>query len=343
MVKKLWLTFVALFWALLLLPVSGVHAQTLHYSVSAELPSNQVDADLSYFNLKVTPGQQQNLTIRIQNTDSSAHQYRVSVNRAATNINGVIDYTKHNVKQPNSLKANIESMVPQPETVTVPAKTTKNVSLTLKAPQEAFQGIALAGIQVAELDTSASNQKSKGLSLTNKFAYVIGLQVQTQADVTHVKPKLVLHSVKAKQINYRNNVSANLENTQPTIIHKLKVNAKVLKRGSTKAVFHMKKANMSVAPNSAFALPINANNTPLKAGKYTLDLTATASNGKYHWHFTKNFTITTKTANKLNKTAVDQKHSHNWMLWLIIGLAVLIIILLGVVIVLIKRRRPSDQ
>jgi hypothetical protein len=49
--------------------------------------------------------------------------------------------------------------------------------------------------------------------LTNKFAYVIGLALQEDADYSKIKPNMAMHSVNAKQMNYRNYITANVENT----------------------------------------------------------------------------------------------------------------------------------
>jgi hypothetical protein len=65
------------------------------------------------------------------NSDSKAHNYRVSVNRAVTNTNGVIDYSKRGVKKAPSLQANIEDMTPKAFTVNVPANTTKTATVAL--------------------------------------------------------------------------------------------------------------------------------------------------------------------------------------------------------------------
>lgn len=341
--KKLIAAIVAVFGMVFLLPNKAVHAENLTYTVSAQLPDNQIDKDVSYFALKVTPGATQNLVVAIQNKDSKEHKYRVSVNRAATNTNGVVDYGKHGKKADASLTANIETMTPKPMKVTVPAKTVAKVSIKLAVPATSFSGIALGGVRVQQLGTSDDSKKS-GLTLTNKFAYVIGLQLQEQSDVSNVAPDMVLRKVKASQINYRNYVSAYIANTKPTIMHKLKVHAKVMKRGSEDVLLKTTKENMTMAPNSSFGFPISTNNNPLKAGKYTLDLEAWASDGKYHWHFTKNFEIKAQEANKLNKTAVDQKKPKtNWLMWLLIALAILILLVLLLILLLLFKRRKKDE
>jgi heme/copper-type cytochrome/quinol oxidase subunit 2 len=46
----------------------------------------------------------------------------------------------------------------------------------------------------------------------------------------------------------------------------------------------------------------------------------------------------------LNKTAVDQKKpKSNWLMWLLIGLAILILLLLLLILLLLLKRRKKDD
>jgi hypothetical protein len=67
--KKLFCLLIALF-SFAWLPTQTVHAAKLHFSVAAQLPSNQVDTSVSYFSLKVAPGQTQTLNLILSNSDT---------------------------------------------------------------------------------------------------------------------------------------------------------------------------------------------------------------------------------------------------------------------------------
>lgn len=314
------------------------HAEDLNYSVTADLPSNQINQKVSYFDLKVKPDQQQDLTIHIKNNDSKAHTYKVSPNLAVTNDNGIIDYGQSKAKADASLKFNVKSALSGAQTVTVPAKTSKAVTIKLTVPANRFTGVALGGINVLQ-ELSKDNKKSKGVAIDNQYAYVIGLQLREDDKIT-AKPNMKLHKIKAKQLNYRNYVTANLQNTQPVIMHGLKIKSYVTKQGGSKKMLVTNKENMSMAPNSNFNFALGDGNQRLAAGRYTLHLTATADQGK--WQFTKNFTITDKEAKHLNDTAVNQPKQTNYFWWFV-ALAVVIIALLGAVIwLLLKNRRRQD-
>ncbi|BDZ32249.1 DUF916 and DUF3324 domain-containing protein [Lactiplantibacillus sp. WILCCON 0030] len=316
------------------------HAENLNYTVSADLPQNQLNSKVSYFDLKVTPGQKQDLTIRIKNSDSQAHKYVITPNRATTNDNGVIDYSQSKAKADASLKFDLKSALSKSQTVSVPAKSTKAVTFKLTVPKKGFEGIALGGINVVQ-ETTASKKKSSGMTIENQYAYVIGLQLQEQAKVT-AKPKMKLLGVKAKQVNYRNYVTANLQNNQPVIMHGLKIKSYVTNAGGTKKVVTADKENLAMAPNSNFNFAIGDGTKALKAGNYTLHLTATAEKGNYKWAFTRNFTISEQKAKELNKTAVGQEKQTNYFWWFV-GFGVVIVALLGLVIWLLLKNRRHDE
>ncbi|CAM3039803.1 DUF916 and DUF3324 domain-containing protein [Lactiplantibacillus plajomi] len=309
-------------------------ADNLNYTVKAELPSNQVNQDVSYFDLKVKPGQRQNLTVTITNNDKRDHQYTVSPNLAVTNDNGVIDYSQSKAKADSSLKFNVKSALSGKQTVTVAAKSSKRVTVKLTVPAKRFSGTALGGINVVQAKTS-QRKKQSGMAIDNQYAYVLGVQLRENV-TSKSKPRMKLHQIKAAQLNYRNYVTANLQNDQPAIMHNLKINSYITKRGGKKQLMVTKKDNLAMAPNSNFNFAMGDGEAPLKAGKYTLHLKAKADEG--HWQFTRDFTISSKDADQLNETAVGDQAQPNYFWWFV-ALGVIIIALLAVVIWLVLKNK----
>lgn len=339
--KKFWLIvsiFTVAMLSFLVNNIKTVDAENLNFDISAVQADNQIDKEKTYFDLLVKPSEGQDLTVKINNNSSKAKKFRVSINRAGTNRNGVIDYSTHGAKADKSLNNNLEKLVPAPKTVTVPANTSQDYTFHLKVPKKSFTGVILGGVRVQQIKKTSKKSKN-AVSISNQFAYVIGLQLQSNED--YVAPQMKLLGVKAKQYNARNYVTANLQNTKPTIMHDVAVNAKVHTRGTKDKVMSYKKDNMTMAPNSNFDFPIGTNEQALKPGKYTLDLKATAEKGRYHWHFTKDFVITEKDANKLNKSAVDVKQGPNYFIWILV--AVIIVIILLAIIIYLNQKNQSKR
>ncbi|EUJ63234.1 hypothetical protein MCOL2_03036 [Listeria fleischmannii FSL S10-1203] len=155
-----------------------------------------------------------------------------------------------------------------------------------------------------------------------------------------VKPDMQLGEIKPSQINYRNVLKANLQNSQPIILKNLNIQARVTKKGSNKTLHETNKTDMRMAPNSNFNYGINWENQEFKAGKYTLHMTAKSNENEWKW--TKDFEIKGDEAKALNNKAVELEKDYT--IWYIIGAILLGLILLILVFLLGKRssRKKDD-
>lgn len=315
------------------------HAENVGYTVNAVLPKNQDDKNATYFALRMKPNQAQDLAIMITNQTKTASKFRVNVNQAITNNNGVIDYSQANAKLDSSLKVGIKDIIDQKSlpTVTVPGKSSKKVTVHVKMPAQKINGMILGGINVQKV-ANHEKKAQKGVAITNTFAYVVGLRLRESA--FNVAPNMNLLTVQAGQTNSLNQVKAKLQNPEPGIMSGLKVTAKVTQAGDSKVVLQNEKSNMGMAPNSNFDYAIPWGNKQLKAGTYTLTLDATAKGG-YHWHFVKNFKITQAQIGKLANKYNQPQKSYFW--WFVIGGLIILILLIIILYLLLKNRRSKDD
>lgn len=330
---------------LLILPMGlNVQAATttnnVKYSVSPELLGNQIDKTISYYDLKMAPNQKEAIKFKINNNDSQSHNYSVLVNRATTDPNGVIVYNEHGVPADNNLKYNIENLVDYPKEVTVPANSSKEVTINLTMPDGNFKGELLGGIFVEE-NNQVSKKIVKGVSLKNKYNYVLGLQLQENSDNT--KPDLKF--IKAYQTTTNTNqiqIDGEMDNDVPRLEKNVSVSAKVTPKNSDKVLLSSSRSNMSMAPNSDFDYPVNVNtemgtnkNKRLKPGTYTMYLDVKANGGQNLWKLQRNFTITKGQSAKLNKKIPNRSNN----LWIILGVLLLIIVNAAAVIRYYRNKR----
>lgn len=338
--KRGWQLLLALSLALvgLIWQMPTALADSVGYTVRAELPSNQDDKQVNYFALQVKPDQTQELAIVINNTSDRQQKYVVSINQAVTNDNGVIDYSQVKPKLDPSLKVGTQDIFTKgsDQKVTVAANAQKKVTFTYTMPAKELPGIILGGVYVEQVPAAAKHTTAK-IMIQNAFAYAIGLRLRESTRT--VLPDMRLHEVKATQINRRNYVTANLQNPQPGIMQKLTVNARVTKFDSVKTLIRQQQSGMGMAPNSNFNFGIPWGNQNLPAGQYTLYLTAKA--GSQTWQFTRNFTIADQTVKRLNKTVLAPAKRPNY--WLYAALALLIAILLAIIGYLLYRSRHRDD
>nr|WP_281362222.1 DUF916 domain-containing protein [Lacticaseibacillus absianus] len=249
------------------------------FSVTPELPAEQVDRQLNYWDLLLTPGTTKRLTLRLQNTTTRTQRFDLAVNRATTNVNGVIDYSVHGAKAPTSLPADLETLVSVPRTVRVAGYAVRRIHLTLNVPATAYDGVLLAGVRVTA--TAAADQATR-------TAYVVGLQVRTRPAAT-LAPRLSLSRATAAKVGSGSVVTAHLTNDQAAILEGLQVTARLTRTDSEAQVMRLTRDQLRLAPNSTLALPLNTSPQALPDGRYRLSVTAHTETKR--WRFNKTFTV----------------------------------------------------
>lgn len=297
------------------------------YSVKATIPENQINKTLTYFDLKMEPNQKQELILTVTNSSNEEVTVLISPNVAITNQNGVIDYSQKTAKRDSSLKISLEDVISKEQEVVLLPNEIKDVIFTLQMPGNSFEGMILGGFYISQKEEGNEEKNTdKNVQIKNNFSYVIGIKLRQNLD--DVNPDLKLNQIKPDLVNYRTVVTANLQNTEATIIRELDVEAKVTKKGDSSFLRETNKSNLSMAPNSNFNFPISWDNQPLDQGEYTLQLVA--KSGENEWKFSQDFVIDSNDSNSLNKEAVDlEKKEPNWTLIgsaLILGLALVVAI-----------------
>lgn len=311
---------------------SEVLADGIAYGVKANIPENQIDKKVTYFDLLVKPGDTQSISLTITNSGPEEITLGIKTNTAATNKNGVIDYSKSGSDKDSSLEVNFSDIITGPEEITLSPKESKDVTYELSIPKEEFQGTVLGGFYIAQIGGESEQKQEENVQIKNEYSYVIAVKL-TESDAK-VLPELALNDVKPGLENYRTAVTANIQNIKPTIIDKLHIKAVVTEKGKETVIHQMVKDDMNMAPNSSFDFPINWDNKPLEPGTYTLKLEATSSEGE--WEFEKDFKIDGAVSNKLNTEAVELEKDNHWI-YIIIG--ALGLIMLGFIAVLLYRMK----
>ncbi|EPI04318.1 hypothetical protein D920_00248, partial [Enterococcus faecalis 13-SD-W-01] len=296
------------------------------YSVNANIPDFQVNKNLSYFDLQLQPNEQKEISVHLVNNGKDKAVYHVDVNNAATNSNGVIDYGQVDLKKDPSAKYVLNQLVtPKNQEIELKSGEARDVKFQVKMPKSSFDGIVLGGIHVSKKDDIS--EKTEGTAIRNKYAYVIGVKLQNNTDP--ITPELKLISAKPGLQNSYTTVFANIQNPTPTIISKVKFDAKITEKGSEKVLYETQKENLSIAPNTNFDFPINLNKDKIAAGDYTVIIDAKEVGTSNMWHMSTDFVIEAENAKKINHEAVtDEKGIPYLPVIIAIGIFLLLIILL---------------
>lgn len=322
-----------------LLSVQTVQASEFNFAVETILPENQRDSGVTYFDLLVTPGQQQELEIRLRNETPNELTIETVLMHAKTNSNGIVAYNDRITQKDDSLIVPLEELIEAENDITIPANEEIIFPMQLTVPEEAFDGILLGGItlQEKEKESAENDNSSEGLTIENKFAYTIGIMLTENEE--EVAPELVLHDVFPEQRNYRNSIAANIQNPQPMLMNQMEINAVILEKNGSDVLFERTAEELQMAPNSNFDFSIPLEGQEMVPGEYTARITA-ASMGE-EWSWTKDFTISAEEAQEYNESDVSIEQEDTFIFYLIIGGLVLIIIAL--IIYLVLKNRKKDQ
>lgn len=315
----------------------GAEEGTLNFYVTPEFSANQKSGNDRYFQLNLAPDTTEKLTLKLQNANAEAKKIKITPHTAYTNVMGVVEYGQDAEEADPTLKHSLAELIEQPEIIELAGNETKTVTLDLNMPTEEFEGLLAGGLRVSEVKEEATEETSneEGVAIQNEFAYIIGVVVSNKQDA--VQPDLELLDVFADQLNYRNVISANLQNFTPTFVNRLEVEATVQKVGEEEILYQASQEQMQMAPNSNFNFPISLEGDRFRSGDYVLKMTARS--GEDEWQWERTFTIEADEARALNRADVMIDTSINW--WMI-GSIMLLVLLLGIILYLIHKRKKEQ-
>ncbi|MBJ6721677.1 DUF916 and DUF3324 domain-containing protein [Bacillus sp. PR5] len=311
----------------IIIQVLGVktYAAEMNFSVTAIIPENQVDKSQTYFDLMMAPGEKQKIQVQLKNDTSREVVVETYANTAITNSNGITDYSTTNPKLDSTLKIPFSQIAKVEKETKIPSKSTVTLDVEIEMPNEQFDGVILGGLYFKEKENNREKGKSDNVQVENKYAYVVGVMLR-ETNIS-IKPDMKLNEVKPGQVNARNVVTANLQNTKAALLKDLNVDAKVYRENGNSVLHEMKKENLRMAPNSNFDYAISWDNKTLEPGTYRLEMKAT--DGDQKWEWTKKFKIKGDEAQELNNTAIEAEKDYTlyyiiWGIFLLIALLLLV-------------------
>jgi hypothetical protein len=340
----IWQALFVLFCVSAFMPTLEVHGEEVPISVKAILPENQIDKNVGYYDLKVSPNEKQELSFQLNNQGDKDTTVNVAINPAYTGDGGSFVYTENESNKDPSMKYPLSSIATSEQTVSIPAKGSTVTKIKLEIPSEPFEGVILGAIRVtsAQNDDEQTDKAGKGFNIVNNFAYSVAIQLRESDDMP--KSDLAIKKVFATQIAGRNTVKINLQNPTPTIINEVSYDATISKKGEDTPLHQNKVKGYRVAPNTNYNVPVSWENQPFTAGTYVAKVKAKSEETGQTWQFKQEFVISAKEAKELNDKAVDLEK--DYLMYILIGaavLAVLVILLIILLVVLAKKRKKRRR
>lgn len=310
--------------------------ETLNFHVTPELPQSQIEGAASYYNVNLNPGETETLVLMMKNDKEEPIEVKVTAHTAFTNVNGVVEYGKTAEQADPTLPYSLDELIEPIDTIKLEAKESKRVELTLNMPADSFEGVLAGGLRIEEVRPEEDDEDSgESIAIKNEFSYVVGVLASNSR--SSVQPDLELLDVFADQVNYRNVISATLQNFTPTFVNRLEVEATVHREGEDEVLYEANQSQMQMAPNSNFNFPISLEGDRFQSGEYVLNMTTRS--GEEEWKWTKKFTIEADEARKLNRADVTIDTSTNW--WMIGAIGLFLMILAIAIYVLLQKRKQK--
>lgn len=309
-------------------------AKETSFSVKAKIPAKQWDQKKTYFDLRVTPGEVEKLEVELRNNTDAEVKVGIQANSAVTVDGGVIDYEATDSELDETMEYPFSEMVEVDSEVTLAPKETKTIAAKLTVPEESFDGIILGSLYFTEMkETKSSKTKNETI-----LSQVIGVQLSENDH--EVTTELDLIKAKAGQIDNRNVVLATVQNPTPKILSNMVVTADVFKgNNKKKPIYHNKKENLNMAPNSTFDYSVSTEDQAFKAGNYVMKMTIEVDGEKLELE--QKFEIKKEEADQLNAEMIQVEQPTHLLAFVIIGFLVLICIIAGVAFWLARQKQQQ--
>ena len=260
------------------------------YAIHITIPENQISGDTGYYDLLVTPGQQQALTGTILNRADTEIEVLVQSNTAYTNENGLVQFDGLNDTNDESMAVDFSSITTVVEPAgydqptaddgsrkfdgvvyRVAAKGSTAFTLLVEVPEEGFDGAVLGGLMFTKLNQGDSDIES-AFGLRNVYRYVKAVRLRESLD--EVDPVFEMQSASASvdQVS-RPLLHLGLRNPAPLLVHEITLRGSVYPASSEGAIFTFERNNISMAPNSAMLYNVKFDSKELPpSGEYRVSL-----------------------------------------------------------------------
>jgi len=331
--KKISLFIFVIALLLTMIPNKIQAASYSNYSIKAILPKNQIDPNLSYFDLLIGKNHTQTIEVEITNTGDETMEVSLAINDAFTTNNGVIDYLNQQEHDKSHFLNVYEVTNIIDNNFYIEAHTTKRSAIEINIPDISFDGEILGGIVVRGKTNKALERSEDSLTIQNDIAYVVGLKMRMNH--TPVKQNLNLLKIEEKLVDHRPAVIANIQNDQAIIMQDVAIQGSITKANHSDTVAEIMFDSKKIAPNTNFDVVFDFGGKAIANGDYQMNLVIT--NGDKKWQWKEDFRITN--ADEINKENLFKEEKTNW--FLIIGTSTLIGLFLGASIILIIKKKQK--
>ena len=311
-------------------PVEAAPPSDAGFYVQAILPENQLDRNLTYFDLRMAPGQTQQLEIEITNQLDTSLLINIETISASTNRHGIIDYTTPSIHD-KSLRVPFSTIANTKEdTILIPAKSSETAVVNVEMPNDPFDGVILGGLVFTR--EKEKTVTAKTTTINNIFSYVVGVKL-SENDV-NVSPQFELTCVTPKTVNYQPEFVHAIRNTQAAIAKDVDVTISVQDQDGV-IWAHTSKTNIDMAPNSTMPLGVALKREEFKAGTYLSEVLIRYNEEVFNYQ--EEFVITAAESDFINDGIISEDSANIHLQHILLALLLTFIIVISLIVLLKKK------
>ncbi|MCL2857700.1 MAG: DUF916 and DUF3324 domain-containing protein [Oscillospiraceae bacterium] len=321
------------------------------FSATPNVPENQDPAgSAATFDIFVTPGMQQEISIDVTNQRSEPIAVEISLFTAGTNMNGIISYSAGSPSD-DSIPFRLEDVAtlpPEAANLTVPAQSTIAVPITINIPDISFDGMTLGAVNV--LLGATDEERAQAGMVVNRFASTIPLRMRMEGGARAEDADFYLGEVSAELVSQRAAIVARIHHTAPRMTMGAIASIWIYPHRSDTPAFYQIGRPIDFAPNAVFpATILNLGGSGIQPGQY-LARVQVEYDGRV-WDFEQAFTVAPQIAHDINLGAFNQQQAPMPIaapglpthMIVLIAVGVLLLILLIILIIKTKKRNKSEQ
>ena len=272
------------------------------FNVMPILPENHNPASRGFFDLTVTPAQQQRLEIEIENARNESIEITVSTLTAGTSEHGHVEYADFDLVFDESIQHPFSeiSFVGADNPIVIPPESSVYVPIYIDIPPEGFDGIILGSVHIL-LGLTEEDIEQAGMFL-EQFAHVIPVRLRENDNPIGVD--FTLGNVEATLINYRVSIISSIHHPMPRLTTGVQAHARIYPAGSNTPIFERANINIDFAPNSIFRFTMTDEaGYGILAGDYIAVIELVHEG--VTWNFEREFAVEAEEAVALNEAAIN--------------------------------------
>ena len=227
------------------------------FSIQAILPSNLEKENSNFFNLRMEPGQEQKIYVKVKNNTGEIIQIKTRVFTAFTNSDGFVDFQKKERKN-GGLLPHIDELVSTEPILELEPYEVVSAVFHIKMPEEPYNGVVAGALNFSrvleteekeEKEAEAEKREVRDGAIKNIYSLMTGIFLHQGLEAT---PEIVVGDTKVELVNEKLEISTNFQNIKPAFAGTLNIQTQISCKKTKEVLFKDVREGMQMAPNSNF-------------------------------------------------------------------------------------------